>query len=121
MLINIKHWQDSVTLVLGVWTVASPWLLGFQTDATAMGNAVVIGGLIAAIGLIAVFRPLFWEEWANLVLGVWLVISPWALEFTGIQQALVSAVVVGGGVLALTLWNMATDAEFRDWWKQSAH
>jgi len=36
-----------------------------------------------------------WQDWANLVLGVWLILSPWLLGFSGIPSAMWNAVIVG--------------------------
>lgn len=46
-----------------------------------------------------------WEEWVNVVLGVWLILSPWILGFSGMTNAMWNAVIVGllVGVLALSV------------------
>lgn len=46
-----------------------------------------------------------WEEWVNVVLGVWLILSPWILGFSGMTGAMWNAVIVGllVGVLALSV------------------
>ena len=79
---QMKHWQDPVTALLGVWLVLSPWALGYQSDLTAMANAVIVGLLLVAAALGAIFLPRAWEEWTEGVLGLWLAISPWALGFS---------------------------------------
>ena len=91
---SIKHWQDPLNLILGIWMVVSPWARQYQTDMhltlnamksnAATSNAVILGILIAAAALIALFRVMAWEEWVNVVLGMWLVISPWALGFNAL-------------------------------------
>src|SRR5437763_8336089 len=75
---SIKHWQDPLNLILGIWMIVSPWALRYQTDMTlnavmsnaATSNAVILGILIAAAALVALFRVMAWEEWVNVVLGV---------------------------------------------------
>ena len=44
-------------------------------------------------------QPKRWQDWVNVVLGVWLVISPWALGFTGQQTAATVAWVTGVAVV----------------------
>ncbi|BCP65887.1 SPW repeat protein [Thermus thermophilus] len=46
-----------------------------------------------------------WQDWANLVLGLWLVLSPWILGFSGTSSATWNAVIVGllVGLLALSV------------------
>src|SRR5215813_3702477 len=82
---SIKHWQDPVNLILGVWLLISPWVLEHQAEATSTGNAVILGVLIALAAVIALFRVKAWEEWTNVVLGVWLVVSPWILGFSDVR------------------------------------
>ena len=124
---SIKHWQDPLNLILGIWMIVSPWALRYQTDMTlnavmsnaATSNAVILGILIAAAALIALFRVMAWEEWANVVLGVWLVISPWALGFSSLATAMWNAVIVGIVVAVLALWALGTDKDIGGWWSHA--
>lgn len=43
-----------------------------------------------------------WQDWANLVLGAWLFVSPWALSYDGIAAWNAHGVGVGVVVFALT-------------------
>ncbi len=112
---QMKHWQDPVNAVLGVWLILSPWALGFQKELTPMGNAVIVGILLLAAALGAIFVPRAWEEWTEGVLGLWLVVSPWALKFSGIYAAKASAVATGVVVIVLALWVLMTDKDFAIW------
>jgi uncharacterized membrane protein len=114
MSLKVKHWQDSVNVVLGLWMLISPWVLAFQAQTTPMWNSVILGILIAAVALYALFQVFAWEEWANAVFGAWLVISPWVLGFSGV--AMLNAVIVGALVLALALWALGTDKDIGCWW-----
>jgi hypothetical protein len=38
-----RPWQSWTQAVLGVWLIASPWLLGFETREIAMASAVGLG------------------------------------------------------------------------------
>jgi len=101
----MRKWQDWANLVLGLWLVLSPWILGFSGTSSATWNAVLLG---LAVGLLSLLRlqggPL-WEEGANVVLGVWLILSPWILGFSGEAGATWNAVIVGllVGLLALSV------------------
>jgi hypothetical protein len=111
-----KQWEDWTSWALGIWLLLSPWTLWFEKDATATRNALVVGLLIILAELfeLSIFRG--WEEWINVALGAWLVISPWALGVSN-TAAQINFVVVGALVLALALhelWDMrsrASDAE----------
>jgi hypothetical protein len=113
---SVKHWQDPVNLLLGLWLIAAPWLLGFGAEANPTWNAVIFGLLIAVVSLVTLFRVMAWEEWLNLAAGVWLVISPWVLGYSGVAMALYNAVIVGVLVAVLALWALATDKDIGGWW-----
>ena len=113
---KVKHWQDPVNLVLGLWMIVSPWVLAYQAEPRPMWNSVIVGILIAAAAVYALLKVFAWEEWTNVVLGVWLVISPWVLGFSGLFAATVNAVVVGAVVAALALWALGTDKDIGGWW-----
>ncbi|MHB1250267.1 MAG: SPW repeat protein [Polaromonas sp.] len=114
---QLKHWQDPVNAVLGVGLVLSPWVLGFQDTTLAMVNAVVIGLALIAAALGAIFVPRAWEEWTEAILGLWLVVSPWALGFNTQYQATMNALVVGVVTAALALWILMTDKDYSGRWR----
>ncbi|MCM2251865.1 MAG: SPW repeat protein [Ramlibacter sp.] len=115
---QIKHWQDPVNALVGVWLIASPWILGFQGEMTALSNAVIVGVLLVATALGTIFVPRAWEEWTETALGVWLAISPWVLGFSALRDATVSMVVSGVVVAVLALWVLSTDKDYSVWLHQ---
>ena len=98
---------DVVNAVVGVCLALAPWVLGFTADATAAWNAWIVGAAIAFIAVGALVGFSEWEEWANLVLGVWAVIAPWALSFSGTAGAVTAHVIAGlivAVLAAIELW-----------------
>ncbi|HXD39709.1 MAG TPA: SPW repeat protein [Ramlibacter sp.] len=112
---QVKHWQDPVNAIMGVWLILSPWVLGFQSDLIALANAVIIGVLLIAAALGAIFVPRAWEEWTETALGAWLAMSPWVLGFNALQTATGAAVASGVVVMVLALWVLATDKDYSAW------
>jgi alkylation response protein AidB-like acyl-CoA dehydrogenase len=110
-----KHWQDPANAVLGLWLVVSPWVVGFFDDSFASANAVIVGAALAAAAFGAMLVPQAWEEWTEAALGLWLVVSPWVLGFSALANATLTVVVSGVVVLALALWTLATDEQYRTW------
>jgi len=100
-----KQWEDWLSWAIGIWLCISPWALDFSLDPAPMRNAVVVGFLIilAEVVTLSAFRP--WEEWINVVLGGWLVVSPWVLGVTS-RAANVDFVVIGALVAALAFYEM---------------
>ena len=113
---KMKHWQDPVNALLGAWMILSPWAVGFQGEPMAMWNFVAVGALLLATALGAIFVPQAWEEWVEVALGAWMVVSPWALGFAGITLAMQNAVACGLAVVVMSLWVLATDKAYSGWW-----
>lgn len=116
MSVAVKHWQDPLNLIAGLWLIVSPWVLSYQTEMYPTWNAVLVGALIVLLALFEFFTVKAWEEWASIALGVWLMISPWILGF-GKQTILMwNAVIVGAVVAVLALWALGTDKDIGGWW-----
>ena len=112
---QVRHWQDSVNVVLGACLVLSPWVAGFYGDTVATANAVVIGLALVTGALGAMLVPRAWEEWTEAVLGLWLIVSPWALGFSTHADARRAAIVTGIAIVVLALWTLATDKDYCAW------
>ena len=97
---------DWINLILGVALIASPWVLGF-TAGPVMWNAVIGGAAIGVIAIVALAAFAQWEEWVNLALGIWILISPFVLGFSAEVVAMWTFVLVGLAVALLAaaeLW-----------------
>jgi hypothetical protein len=95
-----KQWEDWCNWMLGIWLCISPWALRFDLEPIATQTAVISGLLIilAEVVTLSVYRV--WEEWINVILGVWLVICPWVL---GISFSAAGENLVVVGLLVMTL------------------
>ncbi len=118
MAAKMKHWQDPVNIVLGLWMIVSPWVLAYSADSAATSNAVVIGIVVAVLAALELFNVTAWEEWVNFILGIWLVISPWALRFSGDRAAASNDVILGIVIAVLAIWALGTDRDIGGWWNR---
>ena len=92
-----KRWQDWINLVLAVWLFISPWLLGFAVGSSATAGASpvanaawdawIFGVVTAVVTLWAMSQFAPWQEWINLLIGIWLCVAPWALGFSAARVA----------------------------------
>lgn len=110
---NIKHWQDPLNALLGIWMVASPWIMSYQHQMAPTVSAVIVGLALLAAALGASFVPRAWEESSQIVLGIWMLISPWVLGFSGQTQTMQVAVVSGLVAVVLSLWVFDRDKDYR--------
>ncbi|MBN8964835.1 MAG: SPW repeat protein [Rhizobiales bacterium] len=87
---------DLYNVILGSFLFVSPWLFAFNSD-TAREGAFVAGALVVLVSMLALAAFAEWEEWVNLAIGCWLLVSPFVLDFphkTGMHVAIVVGVTV---------------------------
>jgi hypothetical protein len=117
MTANMK-WQDWATFLLGVWLAVSPWVLGFGEQTAAMWNALILGVVLVVFSLLELGFPEKWEEWVNMLAGVWLVIAPFALGFTSHFVASVDTMLIGAAATLLSAWALSLDKDIGKWWHE---
>jgi hypothetical protein len=71
---------DLYNLVLAAILLITPWLFTL-TNKTARIDLWASSLAVILISLAAITAFARWEEWANLLLGIWLIASPWILGF----------------------------------------
>jgi hypothetical protein len=78
-----QRWQDWLMLIFGAWVFFSPfWMPAYVSrgDAAAW-NSYIFGALAFAFAWGALATRQLWEDWINLLIGIWLIIAPFALGF----------------------------------------
>jgi SPW repeat len=99
---------DVANLVLGAILFFSPWMFSGFEAGTVSTNAYVTGLAIAIIAIAALAAFAVWEEWLNLIVGLWALVSPWVLGFQG-TTAMTVHVLIGAAVAvlaAIEIWLM---------------
>ena len=56
-------WEEGINMALGVWMIASPWVLGFSSERNIATNTVVVGVLVTALAAWAMVRDKSFEKW----------------------------------------------------------
>jgi SPW repeat len=96
---------DVVNLFLGTILFFSPWLFSLPAGAPRE-TALIVGLFIALLSIAALAAFAVWEEWLNLIAGLWLVGAPWLLGFQD-RNAITIDVVIGtivAALAALEIW-----------------
>ena len=96
---------DLYNLLLAMVLLISPWLFARANGIAAM-DLRASGAAIAILSVAAMVAFSNWEEWANLLLGIWLIVSPWVLGFAH-TRGMHFSIGVGAAVTflaALELW-----------------
>jgi hypothetical protein len=104
--VKVEHPRDWFNLALAVILFVSPWVLGFTAETAAAWTAWVTGIVIAILAIAAIVQFAEWEEWASLVLGLWLVVSPWVIGFAHGVVAQWTHIVLGLLLAAVAAWEV---------------
>jgi hypothetical protein len=98
--------------VVGLWEAMSPYILDYTTTTVAVWNAFIIGVVLIVLAAWAALSEAFRLdrnlEWINAVLGVWLILSPFALNYSAVEIALWNNLIVGVVTIALAAWAATT-------------
>lgn len=72
-----------ITLVLGAWLIIAPYALSYDKT-VAYWNEVITGVIVVILALVRLAVPRAnWASWVNGLAGIWLIISPFFLAYTG--------------------------------------
>jgi len=100
------RWQDVVMLLLGLWLCVEPLVFPGETGEGVSANAIIVGAVLAALALAALYRLETPHEWALVIAGAWLFVSPWILGFADAPRASWSHWIVGIAVVVLAGWEL---------------
>jgi hypothetical protein len=103
-----RAWEDWAGICIGALTALSPWLTGQTANQGAVTNAVIVGLIVMAFGILEIVRLHRLEEIALLACGLWLFVSPSTFAYAG-NMAFMHAVL--GALLAL----LAVLQLWQDW------
>ncbi|MBS3647332.1 SPW repeat protein [Pseudaminobacter sp. 19-2017] len=104
---NGQRWQDRLLPLIGLYVFLSPVIIPHFYAASVAAGAVawshyLVGAAIGLLGIAALSSNQLWEEWVTLVLGAWLIVSPWLLGFAGMRALTCNAVLTGAIVVILS-------------------
>lgn len=101
------RWASSLNVLAGIWLVIAPFILGFTSSASAMWNSIAVGAVVVVLAAIRAFNPDEREgiSWVNVVLGLWMVVSPYVLNYTNVSSAQTNALITGVIILALAAFS----------------
>jgi len=102
------RWQDWLDVVLGSWLIASPWQLSYTVQSeAATSNALGLGAVLVVFNLLSACRLTdSGQEILNILLGLWLITSPYTLNFTSVKSPTINTIVVGLMVVMLASWQL---------------
>jgi len=94
-----------LNIIIGIWLIISPFaMMSFNPFPNATVNNVVVGILVAVFAAIRFSGPTRpgWS-WVNVILGLWLIISPFVLGFSAARVPTWHNIIAGIVVALLAL------------------
>jgi SPW repeat len=100
-------WSDLswLSLLLGAWVAASPWVWGYDDVHGAITADVTTGALVIVLTLAGIVLPPL--NALTVLAGLWLVLAPWIVGYgdhggpVGISDAVAGVMIAALGVAAL--------------------
>src|SRR5262245_20619232 len=102
-----------VNLILGIWLLWAPFVFGtFAVHRLAGGNEIALGVLLVATSwwIVAAKTAQIPVGGLQLLCGIWLLVGPFTLRYTGLARATLNDVISGALVVIVsvletwTLW-----------------
>jgi len=96
-----------VTLALGGWLFASPWMFGYGSMGADALNSVMLGAFVFTTGIAGFgswVGPGLGLVAVKFLLGLWAIASPWAFGYGGGEAAMWNCIVVGIVIVTMALY-----------------
>jgi SPW repeat len=100
-------WSDLswLSVLLGAWVVASPWIWGYEEAGGAIATDAVTGGAVIGLTLAGVVFPSL--NAPSVLAGLWLVLAPWIVGYgneggpVGLSDVLAGLAIAALAIAAL--------------------
>ena len=97
-----------IIAVAGLWEIAAPFLFGMTATTAFLWDAVIVGLGLLVFGVWAALSSkedtVKFLNWINAVLGLWLIIAPFALGYSSVATAMWNDIIIGAVALVLGVW-----------------
>ncbi len=104
-----RSWEDGVGLLLGLTIGLTPWLYEQAPVPVVIANSALTGLAVLMLAQLQIVRLRRWEEIAQLACGVWLVASPFVLDYAHQDHLRFWHWALGGIVVVLAAFELWQD------------
>lgn len=114
---STRRWIDWVNVILGLWLAASAWVFVLNAgDGPIVWSSWSAGGAIVALAAFSMYKPSVRADALGVMVGIWLMVSPWMLGLSHLSSAAMNAIIMGLLVVGYALWALRIDTRIsRDW------
>jgi len=106
---------SGLDMIVGSWLFLSPGFVpSLRHSTAAIVSCMCVGVIVAVLAGFHMSKPVRvkWASWVNVVLGFWLIVSPFVLGFYGMNGGTWTAVIVGLLVIFLAGWSSLAAREY---------
>ncbi len=105
-----RTWEDGLGLLLGVTIGLTPWLYEEEASVPAVVlNSALTGLAVLLLAQLELWRLRRWEEVAQLACGLWLIASPFLLDYAHQHHLRFWHWALGGIVAVLAAFELWQD------------
>jgi hypothetical protein len=109
-----RSWEDWVSMLIGLLIGFSPWLAEQQGDQAVMWNAILVGAVVLVLAQLEYVSLQRWEEIGEIVLGLWLIASPFVFGYAEAGPLRYWHFVLGAFIVLLAAWELWQDWRLSD-------
>lgn len=86
-----------LAFIVGLWLIASPFILGYSGSSVPTTNEVIVGIVAAVLALILLVAggSYSWAGWILALVGIWEIAAPFALATTGLNNVMANEIISG--------------------------
>ncbi len=91
-------YAEGLNVALGIWLIASPYILSYTAWTGARLTAEFFGAIILGMGITRMAMPqprYWWLSFGDVIFGIWVAISPFVLGYHYDARPTINAIVVG--------------------------
>jgi hypothetical protein len=99
--------SGSLDILVGIWLIISPFLLAYTGNTLALWNDLVCGLTVIVFAATQTAQSRSrssWPSWINLLIGIWLVLAPFALNYAGETRTMWNEIISGIIIIGLAAW-----------------
>jgi nucleoside-diphosphate-sugar epimerase/uncharacterized membrane protein len=105
-------WNLWLSTIVGIWLMAAPTLL--HLVGTTADTAHIVGALVVTFSVVAFAEPARMARFPNIILGFWLLPTPWILD-GGVSVWPWISIASGLALIALNLRRGPVEDHYGDW------
>ncbi len=101
---------SGINAVLGVWLIIAPFVITYP-NTVAMWNSIIVGAVVLILAWIRLANPVRAPglSWINAILGLWLIVAPFVLGFSGTASTRWNDIVIGVAIIVFSVWRALTN------------